>query len=118
MMPQTIFFKNNKRKEETSISYSRDKNLMFLARDEISFEMAKNMFNNISIVKYPDIVTSLIGTFSNSNGERNGIYVCCRNDSEKYYSDNEFCTTLSTTFIFVHLLITLYHMTVFYSILF
>ena len=89
MMPQTIFFKNNKRKEETSISYSRDKNLMFLARDEISFEMAKNMFNNISIVKYPDIVTSLIGTFSNSNGERNGIYVCCRNDSEKYYSDNE-----------------------------
>lgn len=32
--------------------------------------------------------------------------------------DDEFCTTLSTTFIFVHLLITLYHMTVFYSILF
>ena len=31
---------------------------------------------------------------------------------------DEFCTTLSTTFIFVHLLITLYHMTVFYSILF
>lgn len=33
-------------------------------------------------------------------------------------ADDEFCTTLSTTFIFVHLLITLYHMTVFYSILF
>ena len=33
-------------------------------------------------------------------------------------TEDEFCTTLSTTFIFVHLLITLYHMTVFYSILF
>lgn len=88
MMPQTIFFKNLNRRQESSISYSKDKNLLFLARDEVSFQMAKEMFKNISIVKYPDIVTSLIGTF-NKKTEREGIYVCCRNDTEKYYSDDE-----------------------------
>lgn len=52
-----------------------------------------------------DIINKLGFTVYNFPFEKDGV-------------DDEFCTTLSTTFIFVHLLITLYHMTVFYSILF
>lgn len=87
MMPQTIFFKSIERKRISSKSYSSDKNLLFLARDDISYDMATSMFNNIHLAKFPDIVTTLIGSFA-SNQKRSGIFMCCRDDSEKYYSDS------------------------------
>ncbi len=86
MMPQTIFFQSDARKKETSEVYSSAKDMLFLARDKISFEMAKEMFTGIRLAQYPDIVTTLIGTKTFS-AERNGILFCCRNDGEKYYSD-------------------------------
>lgn len=88
MMPQTIFFKDRKRENESAEMYSLANNMLFLARDEESYKKACKMFKNIHIKQYPDIVTSLIGTYRNRK-DRNGIYMCCRDDSEKYYTDEE-----------------------------
>ena len=54
----------------------------------MSDQMAKEMFPDIKKLLYPDIVTTLIGTRRYS-ADRNGILMCMRNDSEKYYSDSE-----------------------------
>lgn len=86
MLPQTIFFKDDKNKERTSKCYNSMKNMLFLARDRVSFEMAEKMFPNISVMQFPDIVTTLIGKLW-FEYKREGILFCCRDDGEKYYSD-------------------------------
>ena len=88
MMPQTIFFKTQERKELCSKVYNSHKKMLFLARDNVSYEMAKEMFPDIPKRCYPDIVTTLIGSVE-SNQNRNGIMFCLRDDGEKYYSDEE-----------------------------
>ena len=88
MMPQTIFFQNEERKKNTSFVYNSAENMLFLARDRVSFGMAEEMFPDLPIRLYPDIVTTLIGRYKYEN-ERNGILFCCRDDSEKYYSDED-----------------------------
>lgn len=88
MMPQTIFFQNEERKKNTSFVYNSAENMLFLARDRVSFGMAEEMFPDLPIRLYPDIVTILIGQYKYEN-ERNGILFCCRDDSEKYYSDED-----------------------------
>lgn len=88
MMPQTVFFKSEKRKKNTAQTYDSAKNMLFLARDNISYNMAKEMFKTIPVEVYPDIVTTLIGQYTYTN-KREGIIFCCRDDSEKYYSDTE-----------------------------
>lgn len=88
MMPQTIFFRNEENRMRTSKCYNQAKNMLFLARDQVSYEQAIQMFPDICVMLFPDIVTSLIGTF-NFNNNRKGICVCVRDDGEKYYSDLE-----------------------------
>lgn len=88
MMPQTIFYKNPKNKELTSKCCNQMKHLLFLARDRISYNTALEMFPDIPVLEYPDIVTSLIGNYS-FNYNRDGIMFCCRNDTERFYSDDE-----------------------------
>lgn len=88
ILPQTVFFQNEKRREQASKIYSSHKNLLFLARDQVSFELAESMFSGIQIGLYPDIVTTLIGHYEYHN-ERKGVLFCIRNDSEKYYSDSQ-----------------------------
>lgn len=88
MMPQTIFFKSQERRELTAKSYNQAKNMLFLARDIVSYGMAQEMFPDIMVHQFPDIVTSLIGTYNFSH-KRSGILFCCRDDGEKFYSDQE-----------------------------
>ena len=88
MMPQTIFFKEEKNKKQTSEICNKCKNMLFLARDFRSFEIAKEMFPDVEVKAYPDIVTSLIGKYR-FNNKREKAYICYRNDGEKYYSDSE-----------------------------
>ena len=88
MMPQTIFFKNEENRRICAENHNKAKNMLFLARDFVSYEMAKEMFPNIQVKAFPDIVTTLIGTLS-FNHERNGVCLCTRNDGEKLYSDEE-----------------------------
>jgi exopolysaccharide biosynthesis predicted pyruvyltransferase EpsI len=88
LMPQTIFFKEEKNKIITSQSYNQGGRTLFLARDRVSYEMACEMFPNIFVKLYPDIVTSLIGYY-NFNQRENKVLFCCRNDSEQLYSNEQ-----------------------------
>ena len=88
MLPQTIFFKSKENETRTSKCYNSMKHMLFLARDEVSFKMAKEMFPDIPVECYPDIVTTLIGT-KHFSSERKGILMCCRDDSEKLYTEEE-----------------------------
>lgn len=88
MLPQTVFFKTEARKLQASKIYNAHKHLMFLARDKVSYETAKEMFPDIAVELYPDIVTTLIGNLD-TTGDRSGILMCMRNDSEKFYSDEQ-----------------------------
>ena len=88
LFPQTVYFQSEERKKQCSDIYNAHKHLTFLARDQLSYEMAKEMFPDIPVYAYPDIVTTLIGRYS-YHYERKGILFCIRNDSEKYYSDDE-----------------------------
>ncbi len=88
MMPQTIYFVDKNNEKRTSEIYNSAENMLFLARDRVSYEMAQRMFPDIKTAIYPDIVTTLIGSKKYKNS-REGIMMCCRNDGEKFYSDCE-----------------------------
>lgn len=94
MMPQTILFRKERTKKRCSVSYNKAKKMLFLARDNKSFETAKEMFTNVKVKLFPDIVTSLIGTFSFKN-KRHGACLCVRNDGEKFYSDDALSLLIS-----------------------
>lgn len=86
MMPQTIFFRRKKNRKRTAKSLDKAKHMLFLARDMVSFNFAQQMFPHVKSMAFPDIVTTLIGTFD-FKSDRNGICLCRRNDSEKFYSE-------------------------------
>lgn len=88
MMPQTIYFVHKENRLKCAQSLDKAKHMLFLARDFKSEKDARQMFPHLVVKAYPDIVTTLIGGFSFSN-ERKGICMCCRNDGEKYYSEEE-----------------------------
>lgn len=88
MLPQTVFFRSAENKARTAKSYNAIKGLLFLARDRVSFDAAKEMFPNVRVLLYPDIVTTMIGRYR-FDQPRDGILFCCRNDSEKYYNDEQ-----------------------------
>ena len=88
MFPQTIYFQKEENKERTSRIYNSMQNMLFLARDRVSYGMAKEMFPDIPVMQFPDIVTTLIGNYTFDN-DRDGVLFCCRDDGEKYYSDEE-----------------------------
>ena len=100
MMPQTIYFKSELRRKICSEVYNSHKSMLYLARDKVSFNMAKEMFPDIPTYCYPDIVTTLIGSYKNRSN-RDGIIFCLRDDGEKFYSDEELevllekCSSLS-----------------------
>lgn len=88
MLPQTVYFEHEENQKHTGEILNKAKNMLFLARDFVSFETAKKMMPNIRVEAFPDIVTTLIGTMEFTN-ERNGVCLCTRNDGEKLYSDEE-----------------------------
>lgn len=94
MLPQTIFFQNKANEKRTAESYNSMKHMLFLARDRVSFGMAKQMFPDIPVMQFPDIVTTLIGNYS-FDYSRDGIMFCCRDDGEKYYSDEEILSLMN-----------------------
>lgn len=95
MLPQTIFFEKEENKKRTAECYNAMKRMLFLARDRVSYGMACEMFPDIPVKLYPDIVTTLIGNKQYNEAIREGIMFCCRNDKEKYYSDNELSQLMS-----------------------
>lgn len=89
-MPQTVFFQSPDSRKESSQIYNLGKRTLFLARDRISYETALEMFPSLIVRLFPDVVTSLI-----EQGQQvftlpaNKIMICCRNDSEKFYSSEQ-----------------------------
>lgn len=88
MMPQTIFFQEEKNRLRTALSLNEGKHHLFLSRDRISYEQALKMFPDITNAMFPDIVTTLIGHYS-FNHKRDGILICRRNDGEKFYEEEK-----------------------------
>lgn len=88
MLPQTVYFRKEENKRHTAAILNTAHKMLFLARDYVSFETAKQMMPDIKVMAYPDIVTTLIGTL-HFNNERNGICLCTRNDGEKLYAKEE-----------------------------
>ncbi len=83
--PQTIDFSNTKEGikslSEAKKIYSNHPNLTIIAREKISFEMMKEVFNKNNILLTPDIVMSL--DKRESTCDRDGIVLCLRNDKER-----------------------------------
>ncbi len=88
MMPQTIFFKTDERKVKCSQVYNNHQKMLYLARDRVSFDMTKEMFPDIPCRCFPDIVTTMIGSYKTSH-VRDGIIFCLRDDGEKFYTDEQ-----------------------------
>lgn len=90
MLPQTIFYKNDNNKNEAKEIYEKNKNVMIMCRDSVSYQIAQTIFSKNSLELIPDFVTSLIGTKKiKTINNRKGILICCRNDIERYYSDDQ-----------------------------
>lgn len=93
MLPQTILFKDKKNAARTANVYEKNKNLLIMCRDKVSYHKAETLFKKNEITLYPDIVTSLIGKniVDPKKINRKGILICSRNDCERYYSEREIC---------------------------
>ena len=91
--PQTVNFFDSRELVTTSKIFNECSNLVFLARDKKSYEVAKSNFSNVKVLLFPDIVTTLIGNFEIDNNKKDGLLLCLRNDGEKkfdnklYYSE-------------------------------
>lgn len=87
-LPQTVYFTSQEAMNETIQSISNSENILFLARDPVSYNIAQKNLGLKYCFLYPDIVTSLIGSecVTRSN-ERKGIVFCKRIDGEKKVFD-------------------------------
>ncbi|MBE6904686.1 MAG: glycosyltransferase [Ruminococcaceae bacterium] len=87
MFPQSVYFENPKRLSETASLYNSHPHLLILAREPMSYEIAKREFTHTKVIFYPDIVNSLIGEYQTNPVERKGILFCKRDsDKEAFYS--------------------------------
>lgn len=88
IFPQTINFYTPYIKRYIYNFFKKASNVTLLCRDEVSFNKAKELFPQMKLLLYPDIVTSLIGTRTYNN-KREGILFCMRDDIEAYYKPEE-----------------------------
>lgn len=93
ILPQTVNINSKKDIENTKSIFSCCEKLLFIARDKISYDKAKDFVSEKSLGLYPDIVTSLIGRMGNVV-HKSGVLLCVRNDAEKFYSDDEINTLM------------------------
>lgn len=91
ILPQTVNLKDEWIKNVVIRCFNSHPNLTLMCRDEISYSKAQKMFENVTCLLMPDVVTSLIGSreFKCDKVKRNGILFCIRNDGEKYYTDKQ-----------------------------
>jgi len=86
--PQTVLFRDKKEQERTCKIFNKHNKVLFIARDKVSYDYAKELFPALEVECFPDIVTTLIGT-RECRENRDGILLCLRDDFEKLYSDDE-----------------------------
>ncbi len=83
--PTSICFVSKHGKELDRKTIGLHLNTLFLARDAVSAQIARELYPRLDIRLYPDVVTSLIGKYYYDN-QREGVLLCARNDGEKLYS--------------------------------
>lgn len=86
--PQTVRYTSNREAMKTANIYRNHNHLLFITRDEVSFNKSKELFVNNKIEIMPDIVTTLFGK-NKYLKQRKGVIYCIRHDSEKLYTDLE-----------------------------
>lgn len=86
--PCTILFNNKEKWEKIVDALEKHPHTLLLARDRVSYEVAKKWLVNTRVECYPDVVTTLIGTQPEPISNRD-IILCVRNDSEKLYSQKD-----------------------------
>lgn len=89
VLPQTVFFKEKQNMVASSRVFNARKNMVFMARDSISYQISCEMMPDNNVLLVPDIVTTLIGS-RKENTKRNGIVLCHRHDGEMLYNDKDF----------------------------
>lgn len=89
--PQTMDFSNSEKGKKALLQakkcYSKHKNMTFIAREQLSFNMMQDNFTNNTIILTPDIVMSL--NKMEPELERKGVVLCLRDDDEKLLKPNE-----------------------------
>lgn len=88
MLPQTIFYQNMEEAKKAEEIYNSHPDLMILCRDEVSYNTANEIFPKAKKSLFPDIVTTLIGSYR-YNYVRKGILICTRNDKEGLVTSEE-----------------------------
>lgn len=88
ILPQTINFYTPFVLDFAKRKFSNRENLTLLCRDEKSFDNAQKWFPGTKTLLYPDIVTSLVGSYPYNN-DREGVIFIIRNDVEAFYGKNE-----------------------------
>lgn len=83
--PTSIRFNSKRGKELDRKAIGSHVNTLFLARDAVSAQIARDLYPRLDVRLYPDVVTSMIGKYSFDN-QREGVLLCARNDGEKLYS--------------------------------
>lgn len=91
ILPQTVNLVGEWYQHIVSQVFNVHPNLTLLCRDEVSFEKATELFQNLEKKLMPDVVTSLIGDadFQYKDIKREGVLLCVRNDGEKFYSEEQ-----------------------------
>jgi pyruvyl transferase EpsI len=89
--PQTMDFSNSEKGKKALLQakkcYSKHKNMTFIAREQLSFDLMKEAFSSNNVILTPDIVMSL--NKIEPEYERNGVVMCLRDDDEKLLTPNE-----------------------------
>lgn len=82
VMPQSVFFKENKKLIETKNFLSEYPNLFLFAREANSFQIFCNLYEKDRVFLVPDMVLSLDRKACHQS-LRNGVVLCFRRDKEK-----------------------------------
>lgn len=89
IFPQTIYFKNdeigNKELKKSIEIFEQAKDLNIFAREQKTYDFARNTYKRAKVELVPDIVLSL--NTKNFQNIRNGVLLCLRSDVEKNFSD-------------------------------
>ena len=89
VLPQTVFFKHEENLKKSSEVFNSHKKLVFMARDEVSYEISRRMIPDGHVLMIPDIVKTLIDTHPEEK-KRQGVVLCHRHDGEQFYTDADF----------------------------
>lgn len=88
ILPQTILLRDSELRKSISREFNNHPDIVLLCRDETSHHTASVLFKKATLLLYPDIVTTMIGTLQ-FNSIKKGVLFCMRNDIEAHYKSSQ-----------------------------